>query len=267
MEPVRAAAEATIRALPGVKTVLVGLTAEKAPSRAAAPLAPRNRARRRGPPSLPGVKHIIAVASGKGGVGKSTTACNLALGACGAGPEGRPSRRRHLRPVACRSCSACAASRSSSAGRMLEPMDALRRQGHVDRLPGRRGDGDDLARPDGDVGHHADAARSRLGRARRARRRHAARHRRRAAHHGAGRRRSPAPSSSRRRRTSRCIDARRGVAMFQQGRGADPRHRREHGDLLLPALRPQSRRSSAMAARATRPSGSACRSSAKCRST
>lgn len=83
MEPVRAAAEAAIRALPGVRQTLVGLTADKAPSRggaapAAAGPSPQARATSKAA-SLPGVKHIIAVASGKGGVGKSTTSCNLAL--------------------------------------------------------------------------------------------------------------------------------------------------------------------------------------------
>jgi ATP-binding protein involved in chromosome partitioning len=88
MEPVRKAAESAVSGLPGVSQVLVGLTADKAPSSAAAQA--RQQAQRPTPGAgpggptpkaagVPGVKQIIAVASGKGGVGKSTTTANLSV--------------------------------------------------------------------------------------------------------------------------------------------------------------------------------------------
>ena len=95
-ENTRSQSEAAVRAIPGVGMAMIALTAERKPG-SASPAPPQRHAPGVAPVSshrppqspaspmakqseIPGIAAVIAVASGKGGVGKSTTALNLALG-------------------------------------------------------------------------------------------------------------------------------------------------------------------------------------------
>ncbi len=83
LEAARSEAEAAIRALEGVSAVSVVLTAHAAAKPAPAPpslkIGGHPKPQAEGPQKVSGVDRILAIGSGKGGVGKSTVASNLAV--------------------------------------------------------------------------------------------------------------------------------------------------------------------------------------------
>ena len=82
LDPARGAAETAIRAMPGVTSVQVVLTAHGPAAKSQPPslkIGQHPTPQQGGPQRISGIDRIIAVASGKGGVGKSTVSSNLAV--------------------------------------------------------------------------------------------------------------------------------------------------------------------------------------------
>ena len=219
-EPMRAAAERALRGVAGVSAAIVTLTAERPPGAppARGHSACAGRRQTRGPAARSRKRrrraqhHRHCFGQGRRRQIDHRRQSRHRHGA--GGLAGRPARRRRVRPLG----AASVRPQREAQGRTVlsGPAGGLWRQGDLDRPDDRRGGPGRLARPDGDVGGDAVAARGGVGRTRLPGGGHAAGHRRRATDHGpkraAGRRdhRFDAPGPRADRRPARYCDVREG---------------------------------------------------------
>ena len=103
------------------------------------------------------IKNIVAVASGKGGVGKSTVAANLALAWAAQGARVGVLDADIYGPSQPLMLGLAGQRPTSVDGKHLRAAQQPRRRGDVHRLSGRCGATDGLARTDGHAGAHAAA--------------------------------------------------------------------------------------------------------------
>ena len=213
---------------------------------------------------MPGVRNVVAVGAGKGGVGKTTLAVNLAAALAARGSRVGMIDGDIYGPNV--PIMLGMQGQLEADGDKIVPAEKLRHQGRLDGLSHRRRVARHLARTDAAQRDPAVLPRGAVGRAGLPGRRHAAGHRRRRA--------EPQPDGSGGRRDRR-HDAAGGVARRQPARRADvpeaehpgARPHREHELLRLPELRSTRATSSAAAAASGRRRRWRCRSSAGSRST
>ena len=225
-----------------------------------------------GDTQIPASTRVLAIASGKGGVGKSSVTVNLAVALA---KQGRTVGVLDADiwgfsiPRLLGMSERLEATKDDETGRAADraqravdrPREA---QGGVDRVPRRRGHRADVARPDADEGRRAVPARRAMGRPRRPADRHAARHRRRpdgAVPTAPARRHGDRHDAGARRPEGRPARRRHGPAQLRACR----RRGREH-ELRSSATTASRTRCSARAAARRSPTTSVCRCSARCRS-